>query len=72
MRNYQHTAFPVLDRYDIFTVATKATPASIFRLIWIWLLHSVVKRVRNRTSRFRCDLDSADGYGVLKNWVSLG
>jgi hypothetical protein len=35
---------------------TKVTPASasIFRFIWISLLHNVVKRIRNRTARFRC------------------
>jgi hypothetical protein len=28
-----------------FTKDTKATPESIFRLMWIWLFHNVVKRV---------------------------
>jgi hypothetical protein len=40
--------------------------------MWISLLHNVVKRVRNRTARFRCVFGSKDGYGVSKNWVSLG
>jgi hypothetical protein len=31
------------------TADTKATPASILRLIWISLLHNVMKRVHNRT-----------------------
>jgi hypothetical protein len=45
---------------------TKATPASasIFRLMWISLLHNVVKRVRNRTERFSCLFGSTDGYGI--------
>jgi hypothetical protein len=49
-----------------FTNDTKATPASvsIFRLIWISLLHNVAKRVRNRTARFRFVFGSRDGYGV--------
>jgi hypothetical protein len=55
-----------------FTADTKATPASIFRLIRISLLHKVVKRVRDRTASFRRVFGSIDGYGVRKNWVSLG
>jgi hypothetical protein len=47
-----------------FTADTKATSASIFRLIWFPLHHNVVKRFRNRTARFRCFFRSADGYGV--------
>jgi hypothetical protein len=45
---------------------TKVTPASasIFRLIWISLLHNVVKRFRNRTARFRCVFGSTGGYGA--------
>jgi hypothetical protein len=39
----------------------KATPASIFRLIWILFFHNVVIRVRNRTARFRCVCDSIEG-----------
>jgi len=54
------------------TADTKATPASIFRLIWISLLHNVLKRVRNRTAQFRCVFGSAACYSVCKNWVSLG
>jgi hypothetical protein len=46
--------------------------ASIFRFIWISLLHNVLKRVRNRTARLRCVFGSIDGYGVGKNWVKLG
>jgi hypothetical protein len=48
------------------TADTKATAASvsIFRFIWILLLHNVVKRVHNRTARFRCLFSSTDGYGV--------
>jgi hypothetical protein len=32
--------------------------------LWISLLHSVVKRVRNRTARFHCVFSSTDGYGI--------
>jgi hypothetical protein len=35
--------------------------ASIFRLMWISLLHNVAKRVRNRTVRFRCVFGSKHG-----------
>jgi hypothetical protein len=35
--------------------------ASTFRLIWILLLHIVVKCVGNSTSRFRCAFCSTDG-----------
>jgi hypothetical protein len=45
---------PSLSLIDMiyFTVDTKASPASasIFRLIWVSLLHNVLKRVRNRTA----------------------
>jgi hypothetical protein len=49
---------------------TKARPASVqgvgvdFRLKWISLFHNVVKRLPNRTARFRCVFGSTDGYGV--------
>jgi hypothetical protein len=43
---------------------------SIFRLIWISLLHNDVKRVHHRTAPFRCVFGSTDGYGGRKNWVS--
>jgi len=45
---------------------------SIFIFIWISLLHNVVKRVRKRTARFCSVFGRTDGYGVRKNWVSLG
>jgi hypothetical protein len=54
------------------TAGTKATPASILRLIWIPLLHNVVKRGRNRTARFHCVFGSTDASGVRKNCVNLG
>jgi hypothetical protein len=71
---YRYFILPSLPIIDMTycTADTKATPASNFRLIWIPLLHNVVKRVRNRTARFRSVFCSADGYGVSKNWVSLG
>jgi hypothetical protein len=54
------------------TADTKATPASMFGLVWILLLHMVVKRVRKRNGRFRLVFGSEDGYGVGKNWVNFG
>jgi hypothetical protein len=39
------------------------TPASIFKFMWISLLDNVMKRVRNRTARFRCVFGNTDGYG---------
>jgi hypothetical protein len=48
------------------------TSASIFKLIWISLLHNVVKRVRNRSATLRCVFDHTDVSGVRQNWVSLG
>jgi hypothetical protein len=44
------------------TRASVRVSASIFRLIWTSLFHNVVKRVRNRTARFRCVFGSRDGY----------
>jgi hypothetical protein len=43
---------PSLSLIDMIhcTADKKATSASIFRLIWISLLHDVIKRVRNRTA----------------------
>jgi hypothetical protein len=35
-----------------------------FRLVWVSLLHNVVKRVRNRTALFRCVFGSTGGCGV--------
>jgi hypothetical protein len=66
MRSIQNTATIALDRYDILYDGEKKTPAaaSIFQSIWISLLHNFVKRVRNRTARFRCVFGSTDGYGV--------
>jgi hypothetical protein len=52
--------------------ASVRAPASIFRLMWISLVHNVVKRVHNRTARFRCVFGSTDGYGFRMNWVSSG
>jgi hypothetical protein len=79
MRTYQNATFAVLDGYYMFYGGQKnrrrrrfRASASIFRLIWISLLHNVVKRLRNRIARFRCVFSSTDGYVVTKNWVSLG
>jgi hypothetical protein len=56
-----------------FTEDTKATPASIFRFIWISFLHNVVKRVRNRTACFRCVFGNKDGplkfRRILRIWL---
>jgi hypothetical protein len=46
--------------------------ASIFRLIWFSLLHNVGNRVRSRTARFGFVFCNTDGYGIWKNWESLG
>jgi hypothetical protein len=70
MGTSQHIAFTVLDGYDVLNIGEKPTPASvqvsalIFRLLWISLLHDVVKRVRNRTERFRCVFGIADGFRI--------
>jgi len=68
-----NSILPSLPLTDVMycTTDTKATPASIFRLIWISLLHNVVKCIRNRIARFHCVFGSTDGYGVWKNWVSF-
>jgi hypothetical protein len=44
-----------------FRAETKATPASINGSIRISLLHNVVKRVRNSTTKFLCAFCSTDG-----------
>jgi hypothetical protein len=78
MRTYEHTAFAVLGRYDMFYGGHKRrrrrfrASASIFRLIWISLLPNVVERDRNRTARFHCVFSSTGGYGFSKNSVRLG
>jgi hypothetical protein len=56
MRTCQHIVITLLERCDKMFVGHKsdAASASIFRLIWLSLLHNVVKRVRNKTARFRC------------------
>jgi hypothetical protein len=58
---------PSLSSTDMMycTPEKKPTPASAFRMIWISLLHIVVKRVRNRTARFRCVFGSRDDYKEL-------
>jgi len=52
MHTYQHTAFTVLDKCDILYVGHKSNDGIGLgrrrRLIWISLLHNVVKRVLNR------------------------
>jgi hypothetical protein len=56
----------------------KATPASVqgvgveFEIDMDFASPQRLKRVRNRTERFRCVVGSTDGYGVGKNRVSLG
>jgi hypothetical protein len=76
MHTYEHTAFTVLDRYDILYGGHKSNAgvglgrrrrfrasASIFTLIWISLFHNVVKRESNRTALFRCVFSNTDSYG---------
>jgi hypothetical protein len=63
---------PSLSLIDMicFTADAKATTAWVqgvgveFRLIWTSLLHNVMKRVLNRTARFRRVSSSTDRYGV--------
>jgi hypothetical protein len=55
------------------TPEKKPTLASTFRLIWISLLHNVVKRVRSSTARFRCVVGSIEGRlnfrRILRIWL---
>jgi hypothetical protein len=68
MRPYQHTAISVLDRYILCGGHKSDAGVCSGRrrrfLVWISLLHIVVKPVRNRTGRFRYVFGSADGYGI--------
>jgi len=72
MRPCQHIAITVFDTYDILFAGDERRGgrfralSSIFRFPRIPRLHNVVKRVRNRTKRFRCVFSSTDGYGILK------
>jgi hypothetical protein len=54
---------PALSLIDMtyFTVVTKATPASYYRIIWISLVQNVMKCVHYGTARFRCVFGSTDG-----------
>jgi hypothetical protein len=63
MRTYQYTAFTVVDRYDTLYAVHKsdAGVGVDFKLIWIWLLHNVLKRVRKRTARSRFVFGIKDG-----------
>jgi len=76
-KNTKKFPLPSLSLINIIncTADTKVTPASVhglgiaFWLVWISLLHSVVKGVLNRTAQFRCFFGSTDGYGIWNNWV---
>jgi hypothetical protein len=67
--SYHRIVFAVLERSDIFSADTKATPASVqavgidFWFLWILLLQNVVSRVVNRTAIFRFVFISRDVYG---------
>jgi hypothetical protein len=52
------------------TADTKATPASV-QIFMDCASAQRLKRVGNRTARFRCVFGSTNGYGVRKNWVSF-
>jgi hypothetical protein len=58
------TPYLIFNKDVNITADTKVTPASIFRFIWIPLLHNIVKHVRNRTARFRCVFEGTDDYEV--------
>jgi hypothetical protein len=70
MTTYQHTTFTVFDKYDILYGGQKATPASVqgvgvdFEIDMDFASPQRLKRVRNRTVRFRCVFGSTDRYGV--------
>jgi hypothetical protein len=71
MPTNQHTAFTLLDIYDILYGGHKSNAGvgsgrrrRFFSLTWISLLHNVVKRVRNRTERFRCVFGGIDSNEV--------
>jgi hypothetical protein len=65
MRTYQHTAFTLLDRYDLLYGGHKNDAGvGSYGFIWISLLQKSVKRVRNGTAPFRCVFGSTDAYGV--------
>jgi hypothetical protein len=46
------------------------TPASV-QIFMDFASAQRLKRVGNRTARFRCVFGSTNGYGVRKNWVSF-
>jgi hypothetical protein len=77
MRTYQHTAFKVLDKYDIIYEVTKATPVLVhgvgvdFYIFMDFASAQRLKQVGNRNARLPCVFGSTDGYGVRKNWVSF-
>jgi hypothetical protein len=58
-----------------YTADTNATPASVqgvgvdFEFDVDFASPQRLKRVLNRTARFRCVFGSTDGYGVGNNWV---
>jgi hypothetical protein len=70
-------SFSLIDRI-CFEADTKTTPASVqgvgvdFEIDMDSASPERLKRVRNRTERFRCVFGSADGCEVWKNLVSLG
>jgi hypothetical protein len=68
IRTYQHTALTVLNRDDIYYSGHKrdagvGSGRQRQFLNTCGFLHNVMKRVRNRTARFRCVFGSTDDYG---------
>jgi hypothetical protein len=63
---------PTLSLIDIIycTADTKATPASL-QIFMDFASAQRLKRVGNRTARFRCVFGSTNGYGIRKNWASF-
>jgi hypothetical protein len=65
MRTYHHTAFKVLDKYDILFQGHKSDAGvGVDFSIFMDFASAHLKRVGNRTARFRCVFGSTDRYGV--------
>jgi hypothetical protein len=77
MSTYQHIVTTFLNRYDILFAVDKsdAGVGSGRRRRFLDFMDFAspqrLKRVGNRTSRFRCVFGSTNGYRVQKNWASF-
>jgi hypothetical protein len=74
MRSYQDTAFAVLGRYDILYGGHKsdAGVGVDFYIVVDFASPRPLKRVSNKTARISFVFGSTEGYGVWKDWESLG